>query len=100
MDPEWSEAANQMLRAGTVSDLNLLDCISQQLAEVAHLFMEEVVHEHPEIYAQRQAFENRMREDKVARYESKLKGHSRNDWKRRRGATLGFLRQTHQRDMG
>ena len=100
MDPEWSEAANQMLRAGTVSDLNLLDCISQQLAEVSHLFMEDVVHEHPDIYAQRQAFERRMREGKASRYEEKLRGRSKDAWKRRRGSTLGFLRHSQARDMG
>ena len=36
---------------GTVSDLNLLDCISQQLADVSHLFLEDMVHEHPEIFS-------------------------------------------------
>ncbi len=100
MDPEWSEAANQMLRAGTVSDLNLLDCISQQLADVSHLFLEDMVHEHPEISQRRRAYEATLRQDKIARYESKLNGESRNNWKRRRGSTIGFLRQSNTRFMG
>jgi hypothetical protein len=100
MDSDWSEAANQMLRAGTVTDLNLLDCISQQLAEVSHLFMDDIIHEHPELLARKRASDEKMRKDKVERYKKKLSQGSRQEWKRRRGSTVGFLRRSNTKFMG
>ena len=100
MDPDWSEAANQMLRAGTVSDLNLLDCISQQLADVSHVFLEDNVLGHPDLIARQRAIDAKIRKDKKEMYERKLKGDTKNRRRRTPGASLGFLTQIKGKNWG
>ena len=100
MDPDWSEAANQMLRAGTVSDLNLLDCISQQLADIAHVFLEDNVLGHPELLARDRAAMAKVRKDKKDLYERKLKGDTKGRRRRRPGSSIGFLTQIKGKNWG
>jgi hypothetical protein len=100
MDPDWSEAANQMLRAGTVSDLNLLDCISQQLADIAHVFLEDNVLGHPELLARDRAAMAKIRKDKKDLYERKLRGDTKARRRRRPGSSIGFLTQIRGKNWG
>ena len=100
MDNDWSEAANQMLRAGTVSDLNLLDCISQQLADVAYIFMEDNVHDHPELLARERARQSSYGEVKLEMYKRKMEGDKRTKDRRKNGSSLGYLRQIQSRRFG
>ena len=98
MDNDWSEAANQMLRAGTVTDLNLLDCISQQMADIAYTFMDDNVHNHP-ILANWEREKNEIyKSQKSMIYQKRLKNDEESKKKTRKGSSFRFLRQLNNRN--
>lgn len=100
MDHDWSEAANQMLRAGTVADLNLLDCISQQIGDIAYTFMDDNVHNHPVLQEWEQEKAKMYASEKHQRYQQRLNGDEEAKKKKTRGSSMRFLRQLNSRTFG